>query len=162
VVSVYILCCRAGFQVLRDFSTPDCFVVCLCLIHGGVLARACAYMYIGRIYMCMCIYLRIYTQRLYVCVYICVFVYRFYIWVCIDLRIWTPRLHVCVCISTSIIQSLHVLIYTQSSHVSLYILPYKYAEFTQSLHVCVYVCVHTHRCTCVCKWLRIWTQSLQV
>ena len=43
VVSVYILCCQAGFQVLRDFSTPNCFFVCLCLIRVGVLARACAY-----------------------------------------------------------------------------------------------------------------------
>ena len=56
VVSVYILCCQAGFQNLVDFSTPDCFVVCLCLIRVGVLARACAYIWIGRIYMCMCIY----------------------------------------------------------------------------------------------------------
>jgi len=74
VVSVYILCCQTGFQVLRDFSTPDCFVVCLCLIRLGVLARACAYICVGRIYLCMCIYLRIHIQRLYVCVYICVYV----------------------------------------------------------------------------------------
>ena len=46
----------------------------------------------------------------------------------------------CVCV--------HLRICTQTSHVSLYILPYEYAESTQSLHVCVYVWVHTHKCTC--------------
>jgi len=92
VVSVCILCCQTGFQVLRDFSTPNCFAVCLCLIRVGVLARAWAYIYIGRIYLCMCLYYKyIHTESS--CVWIdvargvlmCVGIYLF---------IYTQGLHV--------------------------------------------------------------------
>jgi len=81
-------------------------------VYTFVYLRLYVYVNTHGVYKCVCIYSRIYIQRLYVCVYICVYVHRFYICVCIDLRIWTPSLHVCVYISTYIIESLHVCVCT--------------------------------------------------
>jgi len=117
-------------------------------LHGCVYKFVClrlyVYVYTHGVYMCVCIYSRIYIQHLYVCVYMCVYIHRFYKCVCIDLRIWmcvcvylriSYRVYMCVCV--------HLRVCTQTSHVSLYILPYKYAEST-------YVTSTHTESTCVC------------
>jgi len=207
VVSVYILCCRAGFQVFCDFSTPDCFVVCLCLIRVGVLARACAYIYFDRIYMCMCvyykyihtksscvwmdvargvhmclgIYLFIYTQGLHVYIYVYahrvhMYEYMFpymhprFIRVCAYITYlhaeftraceydceFTHRIYICMCIFWRV--------FTRSSHVCVYMLPYMHAKVhTEFACVCVHGYVYTQRVyTWVCKNIHIYTQCSHV
>jgi len=149
VVSVYILCCRAGFQVLRDFSTPECFVVCLCLLRVGVWAHACAYIYIGRTYMCMCIYFKyIHTES--TCVWIdaaC----RVYMCLAIRLSGYTQGLHV------------YIYVYAHKVHTCWYIFTYVHPRFicvcvyityihTEFTCACVYNCEYTHRvymCMCI-------------
>jgi len=140
VVSVYILCCHAGFQVLRDFSTPDCFVVCLGLIRVGVLVRACAYMYWSNLHVYVYI-LQVYTHGVDMCVDRCytrsshvsghIFIYIHAGFTCIYLRICA-----------------------QSSHVWVYIYVYTPKVY---MCMCIYY-VYTHRVhMCVCILLRIYT-----
>jgi len=135
VVSVYILCCQADFQVLRDFSTPDCFVVYLCLIRVDVVARACAYIYIGRIYMCMCIYYKyIHTK---------------------SLCVWTDvarGVHMCLDIFFIIYtQGLHVYIYIHAHrvHTCRYVFTYMHPRF---ICVCVYITYIHAEFTCACEY----------
>jgi len=93
--------------------------------------------------------------------------------VCTYLRI-SYRLYVCVCV--------HLRICTQTSHASLYILPYKYAEstyvtytHTESTSVCtclrihaqVYMCVYVvaymdTEFTCVCVNVHVYARSVHV
>jgi len=120
---IYFSCCRAGFQVLRDFSTPDCSVACLCLTRVGFLAHACAYIYIGRIYMCMCIYYKyIHTES--TCVWIDA-ARRVHMWGYV-FKYMHPRF-ICVCVYIT----------------------YIHTKFTCA---CVYNCKYTHGvyiCMCI-------------
>ena len=90
---------------------------------------------------CVGIYLRIYTQGLYVYVYI--------------LRIHTQSSHVRVCIIVHIhIEFTYVCVYLTCIHM----------EFTR---VCVHGSVYSHRVghkiyMCMCIWLRTYTESLHV
>jgi len=178
VVSVCILCCRAGFQVLRDFSKPNCFVVCLCLIPVGVLARVCAYIYIGRMYMCVCIYYKyIHTKSscvwidvargVHMCLGIHLFVYTQGLHVYI--YVYVHRVHMCGYMLRICTQGLYVYvyilhIYTQSSHVRVNTIANIHIEFT---YVCVYFGVYSRGvymcvCTCFCICTQRCTQNLQV
>ena len=70
------------------------YVYMVTYIHrGSTCGRVSGYVftYIHTEFTSVCIY-----SRTYVCVYNCVYIHRFYMCVCIDLRIWTPRLYVCV------------------------------------------------------------------
>jgi len=74
--------------------------------------------------MCVCMHLRIWTQRL------CVGIYKY---------AFTHRVHVCVCVYSRID--------TQSSHVGMYVFPYIRTEFMllfiylEFTCVCVYISV---------------------
>ena len=149
---------------------------CMCVSHTCGFLGACVCVYIywsnGRIYMCMCIYYKyihtesscvwidvsrgvhmcldiylfIYTQGLHV--YIYVYAHRVHMCGYIYLRIYTQGLYVYVCI---------LRIYTQSSHVRVYIIANIHIEFT---YTCVYFDVYSHRVyMCVCICFRICTQS---
>jgi len=69
--------------------------------------------------------------------------------VCRYLRI-SYRVYMCVCV--------HLRICTQTSHVSLYILPYKYAEstyvtYTHTKSTCVRICLRIHVCVYVVPYM---------
>ena len=190
VVSVYILCCRAGFQVRRGFFTPDCFVVCLCLIRVGVLACACAYIYIGRIYMCTCIYykyihtksscvwidvvcgvhmgldiyLLIYTQGLHVYIY----VYAHRVHMCGYIFTYMHPRFICVCVYITYIHAEFTCAceydceYTHKTYICMCII---WRVFTRSLHVCVYMFSYMHaevytEFACVCVYGYVYTQRV--
>jgi len=131
----YILCCRAGFQVLRVFSTPDCFVVCLWLIRVGVLARACACIYIGLIYMCICIY------------YKCIHTKSSCVWIDV-----VRGVHMCLDIYVFIYaQGLHVHIYVYAHRVHMcgYMFTYVHPRF---ICVCVYITYIHPEFSCACEY----------
>ena len=105
VVSVHILCCRAGFQVLRGFSTPDCFG-CMFVSHprGCLGAGVCVYIYWSNLHVYAYI-LQVDTHEVVMCVDRCctrnshVSGYIMYIYAgfsCIYLRICVQSSHVWV------------------------------------------------------------------
>jgi len=80
--------------------------------HGNGNGRLYhAYMYTE--FTCGCVHVYVYTTLCTCgCVHIYVYTHRVYMCVCIDLRICTQRLHVCVYVSTYITQSSHVRVCT--------------------------------------------------
>ena len=90
------LCVCTWFHVgtQRYIQNWYVYVYMVTYLHRGS-TRGCVsgyvFTYIHTEFTKVCIY-----SRIYVCVYNCVYIHRFYICVCIDLRIWTPRLYVCV------------------------------------------------------------------